>query len=162
MTYHRICKQINTTDVTSGAGTDNRSGAHEFTPSFQWGSCYSIFSFIYMLRDRCLSICTFSFGHCVVCPSSIYGFWLPPWYLQTIGHCSLSLFDVRILIPFGIFTLSTVVLSDFFDVCILVTPLESSTFWPLQYVLCYPDFDYAFGFFKLLAIVVCPSLIYEF
>jgi hypothetical protein len=27
--------------------------------------------------DRCLSFCTFSFGHCVVCPSSIYGFWLP-------------------------------------------------------------------------------------
>jgi hypothetical protein len=25
--------------------------------------------------DRCLSFCTFSFGHCVVC-SSIYGFWL--------------------------------------------------------------------------------------
>jgi len=25
--------------------------------------------------------CTFSFGHCVVCSSSIYGFWLPLWYL---------------------------------------------------------------------------------
>ena len=24
--------------------------------------------------DLCLSICTFSFGHCVVCSSSIYGF----------------------------------------------------------------------------------------
>jgi hypothetical protein len=24
-----------------------------------------------------LSFCTFSFGHCVVCPFSIYGFWLP-------------------------------------------------------------------------------------
>ena len=31
--------------------------------------------------DRCLSFCTFSFGHCVVCSSSIYGFWLPLWYL---------------------------------------------------------------------------------
>ena len=29
--------------------------------------------------DRCLSFCTFSFGHCVVCSSSIYGFWLPPF-----------------------------------------------------------------------------------
>jgi hypothetical protein len=28
--------------------------------------------------DRCLSFCTFSFGHCVV-RSSIYGFWLPPF-----------------------------------------------------------------------------------
>jgi hypothetical protein len=27
--------------------------------------------------DRCLSFCTFSFGHCVVCSSSIDGFWLP-------------------------------------------------------------------------------------
>jgi hypothetical protein len=26
---------------------------------------------------------TFSFGHCVVC-SSIYGFWLPLWYIQTL------------------------------------------------------------------------------
>ena len=24
--------------------------------------------------DLCLSFCTFSFGHCVVCSSSIYGF----------------------------------------------------------------------------------------
>ena len=24
--------------------------------------------------DRCLSFCTFSFGHCDVCSSSIYGF----------------------------------------------------------------------------------------
>ena len=31
--------------------------------------------------DRCLSFCTFSFGHCVVCSSSIYRFWLPIWYL---------------------------------------------------------------------------------
>ena len=34
--------------------------------------------------DRCLSFCTFSFSHCVVCSSSIYGFWLPLWYLQTL------------------------------------------------------------------------------
>ena len=27
--------------------------------------------------DRCLPFCTFSFRHCVVCSSSIYGFWLP-------------------------------------------------------------------------------------
>jgi hypothetical protein len=29
--------------------------------------------------DRCLSFCTSSFGYCVVCSSSIYGFWLPPF-----------------------------------------------------------------------------------
>ena len=34
--------------------------------------------------DHCLSFCPFSFGHCVVCSSLIYGFWLPLWYLQTL------------------------------------------------------------------------------
>ena len=37
--------------------------------------------------DRCLSFSTFSFGHCVVCSSSIYGFWLHLWYLQTLLSC---------------------------------------------------------------------------
>ena len=35
-------------EVTSGAGTAYPSGAPEFTPGFQWGSCCSIFSFICM------------------------------------------------------------------------------------------------------------------
>jgi hypothetical protein len=38
--------------------------------------------------DHCLSLCTFSFGHCTVCPS-IYGFWLPLWYLQIFLTCSI-------------------------------------------------------------------------
>ena len=45
--------------------------------------------------DRCLSFCTFSFGHCVVCSSSIYWFWLPLWYLQTLFASSFP----RICIP---------------------------------------------------------------
>ena len=40
--------------------------------------------------DRCLSYCTFSFGHCFVCSSSIYRFWLPLWYLQTLLANHLS------------------------------------------------------------------------
>ena len=44
-----ICIQINTTGVTSGAGTAYPSEAPKFTPGFLWGSCYSIFSFIFML-----------------------------------------------------------------------------------------------------------------
>ena len=35
------------------------------------------------LVDRFLPFCPFSFGHCAVCPS-IYGFWLPLWYLKTL------------------------------------------------------------------------------
>ena len=41
-----------------------------------------------MFVDRCLSFCTFSFGLCVVCSSSIYGFWLPLLYLQTLHTLS--------------------------------------------------------------------------
>ena len=33
--------------------------------------------------NRCWFFCPFSFGHCVICPS-IYGFWLPLLYLQTL------------------------------------------------------------------------------
>ena len=64
--------------------------------------------------DRCLSFCTFSFGHCVVCSTSIYGYWLPPF----------GIFDLRILItplvsliygfwlpPFGIFDLRILITS---------------------------------------------------
>ena len=45
---------------------------------------------------RCLSICPFSFGHCVVCPS-IYGFWLPLWYLQTLLTYTLRNFHQETL-----------------------------------------------------------------
>ena len=34
--------------------------------------------------DRCLSFCPFSLGRCIVCFSSIYGFWLPLLYLQSL------------------------------------------------------------------------------
>jgi hypothetical protein len=34
--------------------------------------------------DRCLSFFPSSFDHWVVYPSSIYGFWLPLWYLETL------------------------------------------------------------------------------
>ena len=77
MTYHRIFNQINTTDVTSGAGT---AGAPEFTPGFQWSSCYSIVSFM-----------------CMSCRSLFVLLYFFFWPL-----CCLSFFDLRILItPLG-------------------------------------------------------------
>jgi hypothetical protein len=48
--------------------------------------------------DRCFSFCTFSSGYCVVCSSSIYGFWLPLWYLQTLLHSSDQTSDHHIRI----------------------------------------------------------------
>ena len=46
-----------------------------------------VFSGVRVTRSIVLCICFVdhcSFGHCVVCSSSIYGFWLPLWYLQTL------------------------------------------------------------------------------
>jgi hypothetical protein len=45
------------------------------TRSLVWCVCFV---------DRCLFFCTFSIGHCIVCSSLIYGFWLPLLYLQTL------------------------------------------------------------------------------
>ena len=46
LTYHLVCNYSNTTSANSGAGTAYPSGAPEFIPGFQWGWCYSIFSFM--------------------------------------------------------------------------------------------------------------------
>jgi hypothetical protein len=48
--------------------------------------------------DHCLSFCIFSFGHCVVCSSSIYEFWLPLWYLQSLLRIRVLLIFLIILI----------------------------------------------------------------
>jgi len=53
--------------MLGATATVHPPGAPGFLPDFYWGSCCSIFSSL----DR---LCPLSFGHCVVCPSSIYGF----------------------------------------------------------------------------------------
>ena len=75
ITYHRVCNQINTTGVTCGAGTAYPSGAPEFIPGFQWGSCYSIFCFICIFCRQLFVLLHFFF-----------------WPL-----CFLFFFDIRIL-----------------------------------------------------------------
>jgi hypothetical protein len=94
-TYYRVCNYINTTGATSGTGTAYPSGAPEFTPVFSGVRVTRSLVFCVCFVDRCLSFCAFSFGHCVVC-SSMYGFWLPLWYLQTLlaiasASCQLCL-----------------------------------------------------------------------
>ena len=135
-----------------------------------------------------------SFGHCVVvllwytdsdypfgifwslcgCPSLIYGFWLPLWYLLAIVW--LSFFDIQDSdYPFGIFWplcgcpsliyrfwlplwyLLVIVWLSFFDIQILITPLVSFGHCVVV-LLWYTDSDYPFGIFWPLC--GCPSLIY--
>ena len=71
-----------------------------------------------------------SCGHCIVCPSSIYDFWLPLWYLVAIVLSVLPRFTTSDY-PFGIlwplYCLSHLdfVLSSFLDLRLLITPLVS-------------------------------------
>ena len=68
--------------IISGAGTAYPAGALEFTPCFLGGSCYSIFSFIWLF---CCFVLLYIF------------FW---------SLCSLFFFDIRIMISrYGIFKL---------------------------------------------------------
>ena len=80
MTHH----QLNTTGATRGAGTAYPCGAPEFSSGFSGVRVTRSLVLYVCFVDRCLSFCPLSFGHCVVCSSSIYGFWLPIWYLQTL------------------------------------------------------------------------------
>jgi hypothetical protein len=76
--------------------------------------CFVLFFvFVEGYNDRCLSFCSFYFGHCdcclsffelriviVVCPSSSYGLWLLSVLLRvTDCDCCLS-FELRIVITF--------------------------------------------------------------
>jgi hypothetical protein len=48
--------------------------------------------------DRCLSFCTFSFGHCVVCPTLIYELWLPLWCLLISSPVLLTSVAIRYIL----------------------------------------------------------------
>jgi hypothetical protein len=108
----------------------------------------------------------FSFGHCIVCSSLIYCFWLPLWYLLAIVLSVLLWFTASDY-PFGIFWPLYCVF--FFDLLLLITPLVSFghcivcssliyCFWlPLWYLLAivlsvllwFTASDYHFGIFWL-------------
>ena len=105
-----------------------------------------------------------SFGHCIVCSSSIYWFWLPLWYLLAIALSILRRFTDSDC-TFGIFW--PLYCLFFVDLLILITPLvsfghyivcSSSIYWfwlPLWYLLAivfsvlrwFTDSDYPFGIF---------------
>jgi hypothetical protein len=87
------------------------------------------------------------FGHCIVCPSLIYGLWLHIWYLQTLF--------------WSLYCLS------FFDLRLLITHLVSSNFVlviVLSVLLWFTASDYTFDISKLCFghCIVCPSSIYGF
>jgi hypothetical protein len=62
-------KSINTTGATSGTRTVYLYGAPGFTPSFNGIRVAQYLALYACFVDRCLSICTFPFDHCIFCPS---------------------------------------------------------------------------------------------
>jgi len=60
---------MNTTGASSGAGTAYPSGAQKFTHVYSGVRVTRSVVLCVCFVDRCLSFCTFSFGHCVVSSS---------------------------------------------------------------------------------------------
>ena len=58
-----------TAGIARGKGAAYPSGAPELIPDFEWGSCYSIFSFMCYVDHRLCVVVSFYFGHGVICPS---------------------------------------------------------------------------------------------
>ena len=141
---------------------------------------FGIFWQLYRLSyfDLCLLITPLVyFGHCIICPTSIYAFWLPHWYLLAIASSVL----LRLMpsdYTFGIFW--QLYHLYYFDVCLLLTPLVSfghctvlllritasdyhfGIFWPLHR-LSY--FDLCLLITPLVSFghcIICPSSIYAF
>ena len=91
--------------------------------------------------NHCLSFCSLSFGHFIVCLSSIYGFWLLLWYLQTFLTASdyplvSSNFSYIFWLPRGIFKLF---------LQLLITPWYLQTFLTASdYPLVSSNFSYSF------------------
>jgi hypothetical protein len=74
--YLQAFNQSNTMGATSGAGTASPSWVPESNPVFLWDSCYSILNFL--CNVLYIIVCPFvffSYAHCIVCISAIYGFW---------------------------------------------------------------------------------------
>jgi hypothetical protein len=86
---------------------------------------FGIFWPLYRLSyfDLCLLITSLLYvGHCIVCPSSIYAFWLPLRYLLALVSSVLLRF-MPFDYPFGIFW--PLYRLSYFDLCLLITTLVS-------------------------------------
>jgi uncharacterized membrane protein HdeD (DUF308 family) len=86
-----------------------------------WPLCYLYFFYLWLLITSPL----ISFGHCVICTSSIYDYWLLPlWYLLAIVLSVLLLFMTTDYFPFDIFW--PLCCLSFFYLWLLITEVISS------------------------------------
>ena len=97
MIYYRICSNSTTTGDTCRTGYAYYYGAHEFDSGF--GGFLLLGLFCVMFCKSWFFPLSFFICHCVVCPSSIYGFWLRPCYLQTFlaHYCLKSILSIILI-----------------------------------------------------------------
>ena len=143
------------------------------TSDYFFGILWPLY-FLSFLDLRFLITPLVSCGHCIVCPSSIYDFWLPLWYLVAIVLSALPRFTTSDY-PFGI--LRPLYCLSLLDLRLLITPLDlvvivlsalprftTSDFpfgimWPLY---CLSFLDLRFLITPLVSCghcIVCPSSI---
>ena len=120
----------------------------------------TLFELFLPLQHLLLPVTDSDYSFCVsfaivLCPSSVYTFWL--LLLCYFCHCIMSFFRLHILItPFVLFLPLYYVL---LRLHILITPFV--LFLPLYYVLLpFTHSDYSFC--VIFAIVLCPSSVYTF
>ena len=101
--------------------------------------------------DRCLSFCSFPFGNCVVCFSSIYGLWLPLWYYQIIlnVHLCYTSSVFRCNEPDDTRDMISIICRVMCMLCRSLCPFVPVLVAILLFVLRFTDSDYLFGIFKL-------------
>jgi hypothetical protein len=134
-------------------------------------SCCSIFSFL--SNDKQIFVCSFvvlyclafyalrllvtplvSFGHFIVCPSTLYGFSLLLWYLLVIVLSVLLRFTAS-LYSFGIFW--SLYCLSFYALRLLITPLVSSG----HCIVC-PSTLYGFSLLLWYLLVIVLSVLLRF
>jgi len=100
--------------------------ALELTPVF--GGVYVSQSFVFCVVFCRSLLVLLLFDHCVICLSSIYGFWLPLCYLQTLLSASVNIFVVTFLYGCKIKTLKE--LHNFIEgTCIFVLESRDLVIW---------------------------------
>ena len=113
------------------------------TSDYPFGILWPLYC-LSLLDLRLLITPLVSCGRCIVCPSSIYDFWLPLWYLVAI------------------------VFSSFLDLQFLITPLVSCghcIFYHSSILYCLSFLDFRLMITLLVScghFIVCPSSIYDF
>jgi hypothetical protein len=134
------------------------------TSDYPFGILWPLF-FLSFLDLRLLITPLESCGHCIVCPSSIYDFWLPLWYLLAIVFSVLPRFTISDY-PFDI--LWPLYCLSFLDLRLLITPLVSCC----HCTVCNSSILYFLSFLDLRLMIthlvscghciVCASSIYDF